>query len=158
LLPTRRVLVPTGLYDDMAGSLALFKSLAPDMAAIALEWPDLDRRLGFRHLGGWGPKELSDIVRNVEATLHSVRQFLEPVPADVSIAVSLPTLDLPPVFHTASWQLSDAEVRLRQAVNDFASWAGSKQNLRIANLACTGSHASSFDFKGEILAGLPYSV
>ena len=161
LLPTNKVVVSTGPYDDLAGTLARIETSAADMSAIAIEWPDLDRRLGFRHLGGWGPKELADIVAGVESKLLAIRENLEAAAKCIPLAVSMPTLDLPPVFHTPSWQLCAAEARLLHAVAEFNLWAGAKRNIRLAkihNATVVAPSQPAFDFKSEIQAGLPYTT
>ncbi len=156
-LPGHRVAVSTGLYDDFAGTLARIETSAADMLAIAIEWADLDRRLGFRHLGGWGPKELPDIVSGAQASLVAFRTGLEALSDHVPIAVSLPTLDLPPVFQAPSWQLGEAEICLWRAVDDFAGWAVARRNVHVAKVERATS-PPAFDFKGELLAGLPYTM
>jgi FkbH-like protein len=157
LLPARKVVVSTGLYDDLAGTLARIEPSTLDMSAIALEWPDLDRRLGFRHLGGWGPRDLVDIVASAEARLLAIRESLQMVSQDIPLAVSMPTLELPPMFHTPSIQLCEAEARLQRAVDDLALWASVRPNIRFGKVHGVPSEPA-FDFKGEILAGLPYTI
>ena len=73
-LPSRRVLLSTGLYGDLWGTLSQIGGSSPDACAIVLEWPDLDLRLGFRQLGGWGPKEVANIVEGVESKLIGLRE------------------------------------------------------------------------------------
>lgn len=153
-LPTSRVLVSTDVYGDLVGALQRLQTPLADMCAIALEWPDLDPRLGFRQLGGWGPAELADIVVDVQKRLLAIRESLESLPTHFPVALSLPTLPQPPVFHTPSCQLSEAEIRLRQAAGDLALWAVGRPNLRVARL----QSPPAFDFKGEMMAGLPYAM
>src|SRR5215813_9860185 len=63
-LPNRRVALETGLFGDLAGTLERLqedqgeKSL--DTVVVVIEWTDLDRRLGIRSLGGWGPQDLEN--------------------------------------------------------------------------------------------------
>jgi FkbH-like protein len=161
LTSARRVVVLTDVYGDMTGALARIQTSRVDMCAIALEWPDLDPRLGFRQLGGWGYKELADIVVDVQSKLVAIRESLENLPDHFPVALSLPTLALPPVFHTPSWQLGEAEIRLRQAANELALWAIGKPNIRLARPQSQEMDVRSpqtFDFKGELLAGLPYAI
>ncbi|MBZ5721307.1 MAG: HAD-IIIC family phosphatase [Acidobacteriia bacterium] len=160
LLPTKQLVVSTGLYGDLAGTLFRFESSTADMCAVALEWPDLDPRLGFRQLGGWGPKEIADILVCTESKLITIRESLAAVPSHVPLAFSLPTLALPPVFHTPSWQLSAAELRLRHALGEFALRISEKSNIRLINAHRQQAEppAQVFDFKGELLAGLPYTT
>src|ERR1019366_10607829 len=70
------VVVSTDVYGDMKGALARVRSSLLDMCAVALEWPDLDPRLGFRQMGGWGHKELADIIENTQANLGAMRESL----------------------------------------------------------------------------------
>jgi FkbH-like protein len=164
-MTARRVAVSTDVYGDAIGALTRLQSsdadIGADMCAIALEWPDLDPRLGFRQLGGWGYKELADIVADLPSKLVSVRESLERLPNHMPVALSLPTLKLPPVFHTPSWQLSEAEIRLRQASDAVALWAVGRPNLRLARAHSEPTDERSsqaFDFKGELTAGLPYTI
>jgi len=154
LLPKSRVLVSTDVYGDLDGALQRLQTPLADMCAIALEWPDLDPRLGFRQLGGWGPRELTDVVVDVQKRLLGIRDSLESLPSHFPVALSLPTLPLPPVFHTPSCQLSEAEIHLRQAADKLALWAASRPNMRVVRL----QSPPAFDFKGELMAGLPYAM
>jgi FkbH-like protein len=160
------VLVSTDVYGDMTGALARVLGSTADMCAIALEWQDVDSRLGFRQLGGWGPKELANIVVGVQSKVVAIKEALESLPTHLPIALSLPALALPPVFHTPPWQLSEAEIRLRQAAGELALWASGRANIRLVrqhrqqreDQAVDVCSPQAFDFKGELLAGLPYSI
>jgi FkbH-like protein len=161
LIPKSRVSISTGVYGDLAGTLASIPASTLDMCAVVLEWPDLDVRLGFRQLGGWGPRELADCVANVESRVLAIRSSLEAVGNHLALAVSLPTLALPPIFHMPSWQLGEPEMRLRHAADEFALWAVGRPNIRVAHERSPRMAAPStpaFDFKGELMAGLPYAL
>jgi hypothetical protein len=118
-MPGRHVLLSTGLYGDLWGTLSRIGNSPLDACAIALEWADLDPRLGFRQLGGWGPKDLKDIVSGVESKLSGLRETLLRTPHHLPVALSCPTLPLPRVFHTPACQFSGAELRLQRAVDDL---------------------------------------
>src|SRR5882762_9443331 len=90
-LPGRRVKLATGLYGDLWGTLSRIEETAVDGCVIVLEWPDLDARLGFRQLGGWGPKDLTDIVRSVESKLFGLRETLARAPRHLPVVISCPT-------------------------------------------------------------------
>ena len=94
-LPASRVEVKTGLYGDLAGNLERISGC--DAAAVAIEWQDLDPRLGYRSLGGWGPSEVTDIATTVPASLARLASAIRRAPA-VPFAICLPTLPLPPAF------------------------------------------------------------
>src|SRR5215467_3735427 len=113
LLPGRHVSVRSGVYGDLIGSI---KQLAVEAArsatAIVIEWSDLDPRLGIRRLGGWGSHQLLDVVRSVEVSVERIHGAIERLPSGPPIVVCTPTLPLPPVFHTASWQAEALEAEL----------------------------------------------
>jgi FkbH-like protein len=160
-LPHRRVELITGLYGDVPGTLERASESGLQAVAVALEWADLDPRLGFRQLGGWGPKELADVAGSVGVRLDWMRQRLAEAPGHVRIAVTLPTTALPPVFYTPAWQMSSHEVTIEQALLDFASWAASRDNVFILSrqtLLARSPYEARFDLKSELLTGLPYSI
>jgi FkbH-like protein len=160
-LSTRRVVVSTDVFGDMTGALARIHPSLLDMGAIALEWQDLDPRLGFRQLGGWGYKELADIVTDARAMLGTIRESLADLPEGFHLALSLPTLDLPPIFYTPSWQLCEAEISLRQAVDEFAFWASGRPDIRLVGPHRRQIDAISsqvFDLRADLTAGLPYAI
>jgi FkbH-like protein len=164
-MPASRVVVSTDVYGDLTGALARVQASTIDMCAIALEWPDLDPRLGFRQLGGWGYRELADIAVDAQSKLIAIKESLERLPDHFPVALSLPTLPLPPVFHTPSWQLSGVEIGLRRAADDLALWAAGRPNLRVVrpqsqptSQLIDVSSPQTFDFKGELMAGLPYAL
>ncbi len=160
-LPRHHVEISTGLYGDLAGTLSQWD--APDLqaAAVIIEWPDLDPRLGYRSLGGWGLKDVADIESHVEQSLNRLRDSFDRAPRQCRIALCLPTLPLPPLFHTAGWQASAAETRLQAALYEFAAWAASRENVRLVNsrrLAQLSPPGENYDFKTDLLAGLPYTL
>lgn len=154
-IPGKCVMVQTDVYGDLTGALTRIDPAQASHGAIALEWTDLDPRLGFRQLGGWGPKELADIGENVHAKLSALKESLLNLPDHFPLALSLPTVDLAPIFHTPSWQLCEAEIRLRHAIDEFALWATSTPNIKLVRLNAT---LPPFDLKGELMAGLPYTL
>ncbi len=167
-IPGKRVIVPEDVYGDVLGAVARVQTSNADMCVIALEWPDLDPRLGFRRLGGWGPKDLADIAIDARSRFAALREGLEGLSDRFPVALSLPTLALPPVFHTSSWQLSEAEADLRLGAGELARWASGRPNLRLVRSSMQSAdmqpterdrYASpGFDFKGEVMAGLPYTM
>ena len=160
-LPQHRIEITTGLYGDLAGTLSKWDDPNLQAAAVIIEWPDLDPRLGYRSLGGWGLKDVADIESNIRQSLGRLRASFDRAPRQCRMALCLPTLPLPPLFHTTGWQASDAEARLQAAVYEFAAWAASHENVRLVNsqrLAQVSSPGESLDFKTDLLAGLPYTL
>ncbi len=160
-LPQRRVTVIPGLYDDTAGALEGADSSGADAVAVALEWPDLDPRLGFRSAGEWGSTALADVVSNARGALGRLTAAVERVAGGIPVAVCLPTLPLPPIFHTPGWQSADAEL----ALEEMAMQAGARlarirgcSVVSASRLAEESPAGSRFDLKSDLLTGLPYTV
>src|SRR5579871_3642964 len=55
LFSSRAPRVHAGLFGDLIGNLRRFPEASA--AAVMIEWPDLDARLGLRRLGGWEPEQ-----------------------------------------------------------------------------------------------------
>lgn len=160
-LPGASIGIEKGLYGDLAGTLEQLSVRDFHAAAIALEWSDLDPRLGYRSLGGWRLKDIPDIEATVAQSLTRLRNALEAAPRQTVIAICLPTLALPPAFHTAGWQASTASLRLSAAIAEFAVWAVSLGSIRVANQEYLDRFSAApgrFLTKSQFIAGLPYAI
>ena len=160
-MPDRKVQVSTGLYDDLAGTLEQFDKFAVQAGALAIEWPDLDPRLGFRQLGGWGHPVLPGILESVEARLKRLDAAIAAISPSIRLAVSLPTLPLPPAFHTTSWQASEAELALESAIVGFARAIATHPSVLLVNrqkLDAISPAESRYDFRSDLHAGFPYTM
>jgi FkbH-like protein len=159
-LPGRRVRVISGLYGDLAGTIERESSKDTQAIAVALEWPDLDGRLGYRSLGGWGPAAESQIVNNVRAALERIGNAVERFSASVPVAVSLPSLPLPPVFHPPGWQAGEAELEIWAALMNFAASLARHRRVSVASPQRLGEQSTfgCLDLKGDLLTGHPYLV
>jgi FkbH-like protein len=159
-LPGRRVEVAAGLYGDTAGTIeSIGDQDELHGVAIALEWPDLDPRLGFRSAGKWTPATVAGIPALASASLQRLGEAILRLAPGIRVAISLPTLPLPPVFFQPGWQASDEELRLECSLLDFAAGLGSR--VAIVNrqrLAQDSPEPARFDLKSELARGLPYSV
>ncbi len=160
-LPNRKVRVLTGLYDDLPGTLAQFARGEAQACALAIEWSDLDARLGYRSLGGWGHRVVSSIIQSAKASLGRIEATIGTIPASSKLAVSLPTLPLPPGFHTTGWQASPAELALEQAVAEFASRIAARLPVLLVNeqrLDVLSPPHLRYDFRSDLYAGFPYTM
>ena len=157
----RRVCIHTGLYGDIAGTLEGLSNQQLQAVALVLEWSDLDPRLGYRSAGRWAASVIPDILKTVEAALKGLTGALARIPSGLRVAVSLPTLPLPPVFHTPAYQASEAEIILRLLISNFTSSIASLRGIVIVNeaeLLERSPWASRYDFKSDLLTGLPYTL
>ncbi len=160
-IPGRIVRIIGGLYGDLAGTLE--RELPPGMmgVAVVLEWPDLDARLGYRTLGGWGPVQEIEIVQQVRAALARLGDAIERLSQSVPIAVSLPSLPLPPTFHTRADEAGKAELEIRAELANFAVRMASRQAISVASsqwLLHQSPPDKRLDLRAELLTGHPFSV
>jgi FkbH-like protein len=132
-----------------------------DAAAVVVEWPDLDSRLGYRQTGGWGPAELENIVTTAGRAAERLVQSVQRIPNSLHIALSLPTLPLPPVFYTSIRQTSIGEMRLREAIVTAGRSLAALPNVAIVSSQLLGEEspfAHRYDLKSDLLSGLPYTI
>jgi FkbH-like protein len=159
LLPERRIECRTGLYGDLAGVLAAPETQAADAVAVVMEWPDLDPRLGYRRLGGWGQAAVADILASVETRLAGLRAQLETLAAATRVSVVLPTLPLPPAFLIPAGQTGAAEWRLRALLASFAAGIAGLPNLAVASpeaLDRASPPDTRHDLRSDLAADFPY--
>ncbi len=160
-MPSRKVSVLTGLYDDLPGTLEQFAGTGAQAGALAIEWSDLDPRLGYRQLGGWGTRVAVSIVETVQARLQRLETALAAVPVSSKIAVSPPTLPLPPAFHTTGWQASETELALEDAVAGFAHRIAVHPSVLLVNmqkLDGLSAPEGRYDFRSDLHTGFPYTM
>lgn len=160
-LPERRITVFTGLYGNLAGTIESLSERPAHAAAIAIEWTDLDPRLGYRSSGQWGPGVLPDVLSVARTTLDRMGASVGRIPAGVRVAVSLPTLPLPPMFHTPGWQSSEEELLLDRMVAEFGTTIVRGASVSLVNatrLAEESAPKDRYDLKSDLLTGLPYRV
>jgi FkbH-like protein len=160
-LPGRKVVVEPGLYGNLVGTVE--GNLSPDLQAIAiaLEWADLDQRLGYRQTGGWSPADVADIAANLGGMLQRLEAAIQRIRPSTKVVVSLPTLALPPVFTAPSWQSSEAEMRLELSLAHFASSIARLQNVSIVSrrqIDEVSPRLERFDLKADALTGLSYKI
>jgi FkbH-like protein len=160
-LPDRRVTVHAGLFGDVAGTLEACSRKTQHAIAIALEWQDLDARLGYRGAGKWGLAQVSDILTGAQGMLDRIAIAIDGIPTGIPVACSLPTLPLPPIFYTPGWQMAEAELALEAAILQFAARILGRKTLALVNSRRLGEDSPSssrLDLKSDLVNGLPYTV
>jgi len=132
-MPDRHVSVSTGLFGDIPGTLRHLIDHPVDAAVVALEWADVDPRLGIRALGGWSPRRLPEVVEHAAMWLDQVLQLTRDLAATIPVVINLPTLPVAPIFFTASWQASAYETQLQANLWNFAAAAAAHPRIRVIN-------------------------
>ena len=162
-LPDRKVTITVGLYGNLVGTLEASRDRrSARWLVIALEWPDLDARLDYRSAGSWSTAAADDIVEQSRAMLERLAAALTRIPAGPRIALSLPTLPLPPLVPYAGV----ASVRTSDCISNptcCASPPTSRRRAASPSSTCGGWPKTSpadarFDLKSDLYTGLPYTM
>lgn len=162
LVPDHRVELDTGLFGDLVGTLAAAKSVSAALHAIiaVIEWTDLDPRLGYREAHMWGARVSDQIVANCALALDRLAAAIESLDPGTRIAVSTPTLDIPPAFDTALWCAAPAVLKLKACVAAFETRINAISNVAVldaARLSQLSPPAQRFDAKTDLYFGFPYT-
>jgi FkbH-like protein len=159
--PLERPEITSGLFGDLAGNIERIQSAECDVLAVAIEWQDLDPRLGIRNLGGWRVEDLPDIVNSSERMIGRLEKAILGAAASIPTYISLPTLPFPPLFTTPGQQESAYQAQLRLSASRLASTLASHFRIRILSpqrLDEISPAATRFDIQSELSAGFPYSL
>jgi FkbH-like protein len=147
------------VYGDASGNLDRAVQTNPEAIAVVLEWADLDPRLGWRHLGGWAPPVMVDILSGAANRLQQFERSIIHAAESVRVVVSMPTLPLPPCFCGPIWEESGAEASLRETIAASLqrvsgmpdAIALNQQQLNLLS-PLNGRH----DLRAELQTGFPY--
>jgi len=158
LCPDRQVQIQSGLYGDLPGNLERAAATSPDAIAIALEWQDLDPRLGIRAVGH--DSSTGDIKEDVSRQLHRIQQSIDKSHADITVAISLPTLAAYTSSAYPAELASELDAFLLQSAGDFAVWASERKNIRLLNPRRIDelSPSDRWDVRSELSTGFPYQL
>ena len=159
--PDSPVEILTGLYGNFPGNLAKAAESPAMAATVALEWSDLDPRLGLRSSGGWSSRCQSDILATCRQRFLQVERAMRELAARMPLAVGPPSLPLPPIGNTVCAQSSVVELELDQQLASFLLQLSGIPGIRIlqpSHLRQLASGVSRLDAKMEFVAGFPYSI
>lgn len=160
-LPGKRVEVQTGLFGDLAGTLESVWQQDTAAIVVALEWPDLDPRLGFRNLGGWGPPVEGDILAAVGSALDRLAGVFKRFPETIPLIVSPPTLPLAPAFHSIPGQAGSKELEVWAALAAFLAKLAGRPSITVVSqsrLLAASPVSSRYDLRADLLSGFPYTI
>jgi FkbH-like protein len=147
-LPARSIVLRTGLYGDLGGTLGSARANPdPDAVLVVLEWADLDPRLGWRSVGAIN----AEVIADARARLHRIGNGIAALAEKTPVALSLPALPLPPVFHTRGNELTSIEAALREMVYGLA--ASTPAVVLHPDTTC---QENRHDLRMELMAGFPY--
>lgn len=153
--------VQTGLYGDFEGTLSAAAASGAEAAAVVIEWPDLDPRLGLRSASGWNVSVQADILQSCRERFARTLGAIEILAASMPVALVPPTLPLTLFGHTAGWQSSANELDLFGQAAAFAAEASRIPGVAVVSataLARMSPETSRLDATMELRAGFPYTL
>jgi FkbH-like protein len=159
-LPERKVNVIPGLYGSLVDTVKECSRNESPNLAITLEWADLDLRLGYRAFHLWDSGTVPELIATSKKSFENLLRILQPLATKSRIVLSTPTLPIAPIFHTNSWYLSESEVVLQAELHEFEAKAV-QAGISVINqmkLATLSPTATRYDFKSDLLLGIPYSL
>jgi len=160
-LPTHHIEIKTGLFGDLLGNLERLQPDYFDAVAVAIEWTDVDSRLGIRNLGGWHSKDLPDIVETVRQRAGRICQALGQLAKSTPTICTMPTLPLPAMFSTRTQESGMWELQLSKIIGSLAASISQERGIRLVSaqtLDEISPMANRFDAKSEIMTGFPYKL
>ena len=161
IFPKWRPEILGGLYGDIWGNLKRVEETSADVCVVLMEWADCDPRLGIRGLGSWGPDALTDILSNAGTRSAQFLRVIRTLSKNMPVAISFPTLPLPPVSFTQGWQASSFALELRAIMSSLSLEASRCLNVRVINperLDQLSPATKRFDVKSELVSGFPYEL
>lgn len=160
-LPGKQVDLDIGLFGDLKGNIERLQKLPSDALFLAMEWQDVDSRLGIRTLGGWRTTDLVDIVESASEAIDVLKGSLARASSFRPVYISTPTLPLPPLFTVSPQQASSFELQLRQLIASFASSIAEEPGIRVLSpqlLDELSPLRDRFDVRSEVQTGFPYKL
>ena len=158
--PEGRVEIQTGLFGDLQGNLERFADQHFDICVIPLEWADLDGRLGWRSLGRWDPQEIDDIAATAANAVRHLVSIVHRIAARATVAISLPTLPIPPVAYRSTLEVSELDLRLERAVMPLMSLSTELKSVRILSRQKLDERSPlglRHDIDSDLRTGFPFT-
>ena len=159
--PGGRLAVSTGLYGDLPGNVARAASSEASVAAVLIEWSDLDPRLGLRSSGPWSGEAEARIRSDSAGRLALLQEAI------LRLAERMPVVLLPPSIpfllagRTSGWQASGFELELERLLAGFVSAVGAVAAVKVVHpqrLAALSPPAARHDPGLELEAGFPFAI
>jgi FkbH-like protein len=160
LCADRRIQVHTGLYGDFLGNLDRAAKSNVQAVVIALEWPDLDPRLGIRAAGNFAASR-EDIEESARKRMDRIRKAIQDALPHATVALSLPTLPARAVCAQPGWHANGLDAVLSKCIAEFAVWATQQKNIRLLSSQRLDELSPSngrWDLRAELSTGFPYTL
>lgn len=153
--------IDVGLFGDLPGTLGLLLRNPASEVVVPLEWSDLDARLGFRGAHDWRADRLTDILSSVRMRLGQLSSLLTELGQQTTVALSLPTLPLPPMFKSPRGVADPASLELHRLLAEFAAGLAQSSAVRMVDsqhLETLSPLNSRYDAASDLRTGFPYRL
>lgn len=148
--------IVTGLYGSTTESVTMLASEQLDAAAVVLEWPDLDPRLGMRESVRAPRATHDDILTTVSGRLDRLRAPLEALAASCPVALVMPTLGLPPSWASRPALQGRLETQLELLIATFTAALVDHDGLQTVRPPIVDGPLR--DLKSDVRSGFPYAL
>ncbi|HVW10254.1 MAG TPA: HAD-IIIC family phosphatase [Bryobacteraceae bacterium] len=158
--PKSAIRIRTGLYGDLEGNLQRAGKEAADGAVVAIEWSDLDARLGFRASAGWSQQTLDDIAVQVAGKCERLAGSLAGLADVMPVALTGPTIGIPHLTSAPPSQANAVELEINAILAQFLKKIADHRNIRLLSanaLAMASPFAARHDIKMDLLTGFPWT-
>lgn len=159
--PGDDIAIRTGLFGDLEGNILRACQHAGEGCVAAIEWPDIDERLGLRASAGWSAATLADIEQQSAERLARLETRLAELAEHTQVVVGAPTLALPPLTHLPPVQTGAFELNLHSLLFAFLTRLCRRKGVRLvseAALARESRGSERHDVKLDLQAGFPYTI
>lgn len=154
-----RVDIEVGRFGDLGGNVERAADSDVEGIAVAVEWSDLDPRLGWRSAATVGESFRADVVGLARDAAARLARRIEAAGARRPVAVTLPTLPLPPLFLSTAGAAGAAALGLRAVAAAFGAELAATPGVRVVDPQALDA-ASPFDARADLTAdllhGFPY--
>ncbi len=161
LFAGQRIEIQQGLYGDLCGNIRRLAKAETDFGIVMMEWADLDARLGIRSSAMWSPAIYADVLATVKSRASYIQGAIRETSQRMPLAVSFPTLPLPPISFAPGWQASSLEIALHailQSVRSEISECAQVRILSAQRMDMVSSLRDRLDIDSELRAGFPYRL
>jgi FkbH-like protein len=152
--PDLNVVTETGIYGDLPGTIDQLADDGIDSCVVAIEWSDLDPRLGWRESVGAPIGDLADVATTAQQRLDRIATRLDVLGTRCRTAVVLPTLDLPAAYEGGAQGFGRLRARLNLLLAEFADRVVAMPGVVLVEWDGTACR----DLRSEIRSGFPYPI
>lgn len=159
-VPTHNVAIVSGRFGDLTGNIERAAAERPDGIAVVAEWADIDPRLGLRGHGAFATADAgADLLASAGAMLDRIAAAVEAAAASTRVAVSGPTVSLPPYFLDPVGTIGSLRAQVEALLAAWVSRLAAVARVGVVDagaLARRSPDAERRDVSEELRTGFPY--